>query len=403
LASEEPEFIQQKELALAGKPYDALAELCLRACYYRFTEVHLYAFCENLIMTMIHEGIKTLEPDYTGPPQDVFSLPLTKQFEAIQAASLGLKEPPTWSLVQKTSAAANLGFDPQRKSNIPFVLCDIILNQNHPLRVLRMGTPNNSHNGVNPEFKLFLTSCVQRNEKMLLVSEQAEGWRVEAHRNYLNKQMTEEFPNHFFMIILTKDTPFYHQTGPYAASYFTAQEFKETFLAQLKSPGTGFYFNDLWLKHSQFIERIIRCLNEVHEDVFSQERLLSRQQRLDFIEIAYARLIYETMAFLNMEHQVLVNFLCVACRDSNDRAVITLTLLTALCLHYLGKYHAPEMQRMLAVFIHSPKMLVMKEEMNWRRERLISALVALNQPDVMISLKVRHQSNPIVSDFIFPK
>ncbi len=401
-ASQQPEFLQQKEQALSDVEEDSLIKLTKNVCYYRFAKVNLYAFCENLVMMMLHEGMKNLVPDYQGTAQEVFSLPLLNQFKAIRAASLSLKEPQAWSLIQKASASMNLYYDPQLKSNIPFVFCDFMLTQNHGLRILRMGTPNNSHNGVNPEFKLFLTSCEQRNEKILYVSEQAEGWVVEAHRNYLNKQMIDEFKNIFFMVILSKDTPFYHQSGEYSSSYLIAQEFKDLFLAQLKSSGTGYYFNDKWLNNAQFTERLARCLNEIHEDVFSNERLLSRQQRLDFIEIAYARLIYEIIDFLKFEHQILINFLSVTCRDCNDRAVITLILLIALGLHYLGKYHLPEMQQMLMVFIHSPKMLVMKEEMNGRRERLISALAVLNQPEVMISLKVRQQSNPIVSEFISP-
>ncbi len=399
-ASRQSEFIQQIELALAGKPNDPYAACILRACYYRFSEVYLYDFCENLIEMMLKEGMRTLHPDCHEPLPDVFDLPLDQQFKAIQAVSLSFKEPLSWSLIQRSSAFTNICYDPQRKSNIPYILCSIIPHSNHPLKIIRMGTPTISSSSITPEFKLFLTSCSLREKKFLYISFQSENWHVEASRNQLLKPLAQEFPHRFFLVILSKDTPFFHQTGLHGIPYQTAEIFINDFLAQLYSNQTGFYFEASWLENLGFRDRLTACLQEVHQDIFNEERILSRQQRLDFIEIAYARLLLEIIDYLKLEHRCLIDFLCVACRDCNDRAVITLALLTALSLHYLGKYHTPQFHRMLQVFIHAPKMLVIKEEMNLRRERLISALNTLAQPEVMIHLRLRQQYSQIVKDLI---
>ena len=70
---------------------------------------------------------------------------------------------------------------------------------------------------------------------------------------------------------------------------------------------------------------------------------------------------------------------------------------------YLGKVNDPETRRMLMVFIHAAKMLVKKEEMNSRRDRLISVHERFQKPSVQLALYERHEKNRILQDFIIKK
>jgi hypothetical protein len=392
-------LLSHEQKQLLENSHDPLVLLTSKACYYRFNEVHMYTFSEKLVALMIQDGMKNLHPENPEAPQDVFSLTLKQQFEAIRAASHQLKEPQIWSLAQKGSASTNLWYDPQLKSNIPYVLCDVTLTSQHPLRILRMGTPTNSAEGVTPEYRLFLHYCQQKNEKVFYASEQAENSWVEGSRNQQIRQLSKDFPGTFFMIVLPNDTPFYHQAAPFNSPLQTFQDFKEAFKHQIQSPQGGFYFDQSWLEHPTFSRRIEECLNEIHEDIFSQNSLLSLEQRLDFIEIVYARIILEMICFLKLEQHALIKFLFLICRDDNDRAVKSKVTLVSLCLLYLGIFSTPESQKMLKVFTHAPKMMVMKTEMNERRERLISVLETLSKPEAMLRLRLRQTTHQIVTDF----
>ena len=320
-----PEFEQEKMKALAGQSYDPYLDHTLDVSYYRFTEVHINAFLEELLTMIIHDGLKNLDANYQGKPEDAFLQPLPNQFHAIKAASQSLKEPRLWGLMQSFCAFVNLYYDPQRKSNIPFVLCDLLLqmpkNVSQRLRILRMGTPTIDQSMVNEEFKQFMTASVIRNQKLLYVSEQDEHWAPESNRNSLIKGLKKDFPKHFFMAILTKDSPFYHQDGEFNVPYMPAQLFLEKFHAEMLRTGSGFYFDEEWLKDPLFTEGLKICLTEIHEDVFGKKSILSRKERLDSIEITYARIILMMLLYLDLKENALIDFLLVACRDSNDRAM----------------------------------------------------------------------------------
>ncbi len=391
-------LLDKEQKDLLEKFEDPLVQLTGKICYYRFSEVHLYGFCEKLVEMMIQDGMKSLNPLHKESLEDVFKIPLNQQFEAIHAASSQLKEPQIWTLAQKASATTNLYYDPQLKSNIPYVLCDLALSPQHSLRILRMGTPTNSTEGITPEFRLFLHYCKSKNEKVFYTSEQAENSWIESGRNQQIRLLAQEFQDTFFMIVLPNDTPFYHQKAPHNSPYQTFQDFKEDFKSQLHSVAGGFYFDKTWMEHPSFPQRIETCLNEIHEDVFAQSNLLSLQERLDFIEIVYARIVLEMISFLKLDHQILIKFLFIICRDDNDRGVKSKVTLVSLCLLYLGKFSNAESQKMLSVFTHAPKIMVMKAEMNERRERLMSVLDTLSKPEAMLRLRIRQNTHPIVSD-----
>lgn len=375
-------------------------------CLYRFTEHHPFIFCEALIQGMMKKGIHATNPLHSDlnhqvleqkelksdiaeepkdKPEDIFQnekletldkIPLNVQFSYITAVPQNEKAPHAHLLNNFVKGACNINFDPQAGNNIPYVLFDFALN-NKMIRVIRSGTPTIQRTDyqsctlegracINPEFICFTESCSSSGKHLLYLSLQNNEERSLASEKARNTALIEhhkQFPNTFHLIILAHDSNFYHQKNtPEKMSY---ENFKEQFITEMHSPS---FFLPGQLADFKIFQEL---MDEVHHDLYLNTIILTKKERLDFIEFYYARL---TLHFLIKSK---ADYLMNVCKDSIDRAGIRNALLHYLLLIFYQKEKSPVHLNELFIYLHAAPFLIKKRAVNFRQERFLSILQLL--------------------------
>jgi len=376
--------------------------LCSEICWAHFAEVKIHPFCDELVEMFLKTGMKKIDPSFKG---DVFELPLEKQFKAVTLAPQAMKAPKIDLLVNRIRGGFNVFYDPHGMGNMPYVIFDMMLGS-HKIRSLRMGTPTIQRDNyetmtwegeakVIPEFYQFLTACSIKKKKLLWISLQDDCIRLigtESERNRALKKLENDFPDNFFMLVLANDSPFYYQTGQYENEEITASNFKSYFhIEMLYEQNSGFYIPKTFID----IKIISSLLDEVHHDLFGNKEILNRQERLDFIEIFYARLVLHSLKLLK------VDLFCFCCKDSIDRAAKCNVILLKLLQILLGKENDQDYNRKLYVNVHAPALLVKKRAMNFRQERVLSALNRLDDPQIIERIRKRKETIDVQGDVTF--
>lgn len=360
-----------------------------KICLYRFTELHLFSFCEILINYMVKEGIKKVhyldtEKIQSECQKELWQIPLLDQFNYIDAVPQYELAPHSHLLVNLIKGGCNIHFDPQRGNNIPYALFDFALNDKI-IRVLRCGTPTMQRTSyktysfkgeatITPEFICLNESLAANNKKLLFISLQDNLERyvgTEKPRNNALIELQEFFPETFHLMILANDSPFYHQKGIFE-QIDCAQDFKVKFLSEMLSEDSGFFIPS----HIVDTETLMNILDEVHVDLYLKSQDLNRKERLDFIEFFYARLTLHALKKSKADY--LIN----CCKDSIDRAGIRNALLQYLLLVFYQKEESSSHLNELFVFLHVGPLLVKKRAVNLRHERLLSVLELLASDDV---------------------
>ena len=132
------------------------------------------------------------------------------------------------------------------------------------------------------------------------------------------RKLHEKYPNAFKLIILSKDSLFYHQQGEHE-NINDAQLFKNNFLDELcaRSDKKGYDIPEEF----QDVEAFTKILDNVQKDFFGNRQDLTRQERCAFIEIAYTRL---NILFLK---KIRPDYFIICCKDGMERAMMDVILL----------------------------------------------------------------------------
>lgn len=210
-------------------------------------------------------------------------------------------------------------FDPLLQHNIPCHLFDIEVD-NTKIPHVRFASPvyqEYIHSAkVIEEFKGMLregTLNKGRGAHLLINLQDKTQWR-----EYCRSSVVEDLPrvadlnNKLIVVTLAKDTDFYHQEGPYEQQNH-ADIFIEQFKEHLEGENAGFCFPE-FLKKELFSAFIDQAMDAVHQLFFSGKNVLTREQRLDFIEIFYL--------FLELKLVDLVqpSSFSLTCKDGIDRS-----------------------------------------------------------------------------------
>jgi hypothetical protein len=366
-----------------------------KICFYRFTEVQIFDFCQNLIHSIIQEGMRVtlLEKDLCRKKcqSQLFEIPLIDQFKYIAIAPQSTKAPLSHLYIDLIKGGCNIFFDAQRGSNVPYALFDFSITH-HSIRVLRTGSPTMqrynyetfTYHGdatITKEFEMFIENLWIKGKKLLFVGLQDKNERIvgsEHQRIEALIKLHEKFPKTFILIVLAHDSEFYHQTEAFKFLN-SADEFKERFLSEMQSAKGGFYFPENF-KNWEVIKIL---LDEVHADLYLDKTVLSLQERLNFIEIFYTRI---TFKFLSLSK---VDYLINCCKDSIDRAAIRNTLLQYLLLIFYKKENSPEHLNQLYTYLHAGAFLVKKRSLNSRKDRLLEIFKLLESEEIKSRLFAR--------------
>lgn len=206
-------------------------------------------------------------------------------------------------------------FDPYIQQLLPEVLFDLF----HGVKkvsVHRLPSPTSQEfinkGQIIEEFYTLLRAMQQLEQKVLIIQLQDRtSWREHARAHVLEDlQNGSEFSNTVTVLTLPKETEFYWQEPPYADDHQLIK-FKEHFCEHLLDNLTGFYFPE---KISEVItdEWVEGVFDTISRIFFSSKNVLSKEGRLDFIEIFYL--------FLELKVLEVTKADCVyfACKDGID-------------------------------------------------------------------------------------
>lgn len=353
------------------KNYDHAVDTLLELCRRCFKEGYFYDdFHKKLMKEM---GLK----DNQGFSKDDFDTIISSKF--YKENRLPIVE----VNAKKFSGYSGIAFDASLYGNIPNVFG--ALNIGGKLRdLLRMPTPTIQGFGtaiINQEFRGFIQYCTlaspddtQKGLSHLYISLQNEKDN-EAWRNLPIKNLQQDFPKNFFVVILTQDSKFYRQVNQHGEPLGSDLPivFLKEFKRQLFGKDTGFYFRDEWKKDKVFRHNVKKLLNLVHIYCFNSKALLTHEEKLDFIEVAYGFLILYFIHYCNADSAN------VTCKDAIDRAGKVNANLIKIYLTIIGLIDTPESQQFHRASIHIPPFLAKSQPVvKSRRDRLITSDMVLN-------------------------
>lgn len=224
-------------------------------------------------------------------------------------------------------------FSPIKQGNHPSY-CYTLNQGKKEISVLRVPSPTMQTSitkaVVLPEFHAFLYGLIGRKKKLLMIHLQDKNsWVEEARCKAIEIQTKQiEYAEHFFLLTLPKETPFYHQIREFS-EMDDAEQFMDQFREEIFLPEEyGFTFPKADKQSSRYLERI---LPEIHELFFDGRPSLTRKERLDFIEIAYLFLMIESIALCE------VNYVAFTSKDSIDKGPPEALMLYYFCMLLSGK------------------------------------------------------------------
>lgn len=198
---------------------------------------------------------------------------------------------PLLKVIEMIGENAFQAFDSILQHNIPNQLFDLYA-QNKRIAFLRIPAPiyqefiNRAI--VNAEFRGFLRSHqAEAQRKHLLINLQDRtSWREHVRCLALEElQNQPEMEDVICVVTLATHTDFYHQLSPYH-QVNQVQLFKEQFKELLLDEHAGYYFPPS-INRKGLTEFIDETFKVIHRTFFSSKNVLTRENRLDFIEIFY--------------------------------------------------------------------------------------------------------------------
>lgn len=208
-------------------------------------------------------------------------------------------------------------FDPLLQHNIPNHLFNLHVSD-HTYSNLRFAAPVTQEIinkcAILEEFKGFLrsNSKSKTNQKHLLINLQDRTSWHEHARSVAIEELShqKEFEELLTVVTLGIDTDFYHQLTPYHETNH-ANRFIKQFKEHLKDNSSGYHFPDS-LNKIELNAFIDEAMEMIHQTFFSGKNVLSRESRLDFIEIFH---LFLTLKLIDL---VKPQSFSLTCKDGID-------------------------------------------------------------------------------------
>lgn len=304
-------------------------EYLYKICEFLFTQINLEEESFETLSLFDEIGGEMLGKEFK-PNSDEKKDPLIQNlntlYTKLHAVPYSAKEPVIDSLGNALRGTLNLEFDPYRQGNPVHVLYRLKIG-NKTVKALGMGTPTyeDSFRNVflNPEFLGMLQSYKRQEKRHLYVSHQDAvpktvffGDETKRSNILLDQQDKEEYKDAYYAIALSKNSPFYYQTGLYAN--LNADAFKEELYRQVFVLGrdvSGCYIPD---SLKAFLVKGERnkakdIIEAVHQELFEGNKDLSVKERKDFIDHFYDNLIKVIL----VEREI--DSFNLTCKDQVDR------------------------------------------------------------------------------------
>ena len=318
------------------------------------TSTKTSSFWEKLLQE--HEQIKTLLDKYPSGP-------LFKMLDTMQGEE-----------GKKTAV-----FEPIQQENTPFLLFSMQI-PDKTVYLLHLPTPTKQSTlakaEVAEEFRAFLAylheDTSEQKKHLLINLQDRTSWKENVRASALeNLQNRAEYSENITVITLPKDTAFYHQIEDYE-EIDNAKLFIETLQMQLEQPEDfGFFLSKRLENILDFVKKLLPLL---HEQSFGKKKKLTRQERLDFIELFYFFLT------LNIIEKVRPDTMSFTCKDALDvGGMMSAGFFAFLSLLSKSSFAKEELD-ILRLLIYAPVLLVRERSIDTQRLiRTISALDAFEK------------------------
>lgn len=273
---------------------------------------------DPFIKAVIEEARNTHSSEHEKAAEDSNCLwsYLSSDYVAIQKLLARQAEGPLTCVLKMLEEGAQTAFDPYLQGNMPNAMYYI---HHGEKPILHMRVPSPTHQafiqqaGIIPEFKGFLRSFEGKKSgtfHLLINLQDRTSWCEQARAAAIVEMGTlPEFKHKCSIVTLAKDTEFYHQLAPYYDDHQA-----HMFINHLKrhfDAVSGFDFEKTLSKQlsAAWLDGVI---NATHRIFFSNKNVLSRQERLNFIEILY---LFFTLKILELTKPDSFSF---SCKDSLD-------------------------------------------------------------------------------------
>ncbi len=288
----------QKWIDYPPKPTNHLAldllDLIHTTCRALYTNLQGLNDLKSVVHDLIVMAHQEESKDYhqvTESPKQIWSH-LMQDYAAIHKLMKRHPNGPLLRVLNVLEQNAFHVFDPLMQHNIPNILFDLYM-PDHRVTNIRFSAPIYQefiHKAmINEEFKSFLYNYAEPSYKrkhLIINLEDRTSWREFARCIALEKWQDEpELGGALCVVTLAIDTDFFHQLTPYHQMNHT-HLFIEQFKEHLQGEGFGFYFPSS-IQKSQLFSFINEAMSAIHRIFFSEKNVLTREQRLDFIDIFY--------------------------------------------------------------------------------------------------------------------
>lgn len=377
------------------QPKEEVSPHIYALCHLFYTKVDLNAACHDMI-----KSFRPSEKVKEHPPSNPHFL--IRDIDAINrsiASATAFKQ----AKVGKAKALANsfvghcnginiglakVSFDSNLDGNPVHVIQQLTIHHKGKTRTvsnIAMGTPTiekgRGKANIAPEYLGFQCSNALQDKKSLYVHFQKlkksmmtrirGGDETARSQAILSLEEKEQLKNHFFLLVLSKNSPFYKQDPNGEGVPEAADQFKNKFINQLfemEKTESGNYISPeiekkLNLKDLS-LEKWTKKLNEeIHQVVFKGCSILNAEQKKCWIELIHFYLTF--LVLLELE----IDDLQMLCKDGGDRGAVATQFFSMNLAIINGKEDSPEAKQFLETFLFVRALMIRDRELHAKKKK----------------------------------
>jgi hypothetical protein len=278
------------------------------------TLIHLLCYHLHVHVGDLQEPLRVVQEAVSSHPLqgELMSQWLKQDAQSLENALKVHPHGPFFQVVDLLRIGEEVAFDTMNLGNVPWQIGTLYFGNNR-IKLLRLPTPVRQTQidqaSITDEFQGFLRSLEGQASMLLVNFNDPANWKEYARAAAL-ESLEELFPNTLCVTTLVKDSDFYHQSGPYEK-----EGRSDLFLTSLRDNLSGSNA-ELILSpkidrqlFSTFIEELTFAL---HHLFFKRKKRLTRQERLDFIELTQLFITFKLIDLLEP------GILSLSCKDGVD-------------------------------------------------------------------------------------
>lgn len=360
---------------------NALSEVILGLCYALFSHVFPSSEAVKGIERLIERGNSVEHPVPKKNELKTLSDYVEFDFDAIDHLLKQFPNGPLFKALDLFIDGNMDGFNPLMMDNLPHQLYSLDLEGLYTTN-LRIPSPTAQtiiHQAmITEEFKGFLRAYYSspiRKHHLLINLQDRTSWKEHARCEAIEQlQYNAEFHNSLTVVTLSKDTDFYFQLGSYQ-NLNQAKLFIEQFKDHLSSTQSGFYFPKK-IESELFPAFIEKMLKAIHKVFFYENNVLTRRQRLDFIELSY---IFIQCKLIDLTGAYSLSF---TCKDGIDTGAITASQFFVFLKFINGKEFNEAEIAHLRLMLFMPAVMIRERLVNSERFNRMLHLVRLLEHEI---------------------